>query len=78
MKPILPSCKTCKWLDVAPDRRGRRVVRSERVYRCTVPMQYVKLPDCVKQHYSFRWPPHRDCMQGSDGENCITWERIDQ
>jgi hypothetical protein len=47
------TCKTCKWLDVPADKRGRIVVR-DTAYKCIVPMPVLPaLPDCVTKQYGY-------------------------
>jgi hypothetical protein len=47
------TCKTCKWLAVPPDKRGRIVVR-DTAYRCIVPMPVLPaLPDCITKQYGY-------------------------
>lgn len=47
------TCKTCKWLDVPPDKRGRIVVR-DTAYKCIVPLPEMPvLPDCVTKQYGY-------------------------
>ncbi len=68
------TCKDCRWLTVAPDKIGRRVVRSSRAYRCSVAVPDVDLPTSVTMEFSFRWPPHRVMVCGTDGVDCPCWE----
>lgn len=67
-------CKSCRFLAVHPDARGRIVVRADRSYECivTIPMQL--LPDSVTKAYGFRWPMARTYMSGESGTLCPTWE----
>lgn len=55
------TCKTCKWLNVPPDKRGRIVVR-DTGYRCAAPIpERPALPVCITRSYSFReWPATGD------------------
>lgn len=68
------SCKTCKFLAVAPDARGRIVVRATRVYQCAYIVPMPPLPKSITSAYGFRWPPHRSYMTGDSGVLCPTWE----
>lgn len=45
------TCKTCKWLDVKPDKAGRVVVRKDSVYPCVVKFPTPKLPDSITRAY---------------------------
>lgn len=48
------TCKTCKWLNVPPDKRGRIVVR-DTGYRCIVPLPVMPaLPDSITKRYGYR------------------------
>ena len=71
---MMRCCKTCKHLRVAPDARGRIVVRKDNAYPCDVPLPVVLLPDSVTSSYRFRWPPARFYMAGDKGTLCPTWE----
>lgn len=47
------TCKTCKYLDVQPDKSGRIVVR-DTAYRCVVPIPKMPvLPDCITKQYGY-------------------------
>ena len=72
------NCKTCKWLEVEPDKRGRRVVRKQNAYPCVAPEpEKPKLPASAEVGYrSFVWPPHRSFMCGDMGEDCLCWEPV--
>ena len=71
-------CKTCKHLHIVPDSLGRRVVRSTLAYPCIYPVELPAMPDSVTRHHW--WRPsmieHRIHMEGSDGVNCPTYERL--
>lgn len=72
----MKSCKTCQHLDVKPDARGRIVVRQGSVFRCNAPdPEPPNWPACISKAHTFRWPPSRCYMQGSEGANCPTWTR---
>lgn len=64
------TCRNCKWLDVGPDKAGRRTVRKDRAYRCIVEVPQPAFPMSVTTSYNFRWPPLRRQMEGSDGDGC--------
>lgn len=65
------TCRTCKFLDIAPDSRGRVVPRANKGYCCLykVPAEH-GLPASVTGSYNFRWPPSKRSMSPSDGEGC--------
>lgn len=64
------TCRYCKWLDVPPDKGGRRVPRKDKAYRCTVLIEQPALPLSVTRRTDFRWPPERYYMSPEDGEGC--------
>lgn len=68
------SCRTCKWLDVPPDKSGRIVVRSSRVYRCVAPVERPAWPESVTTAYGFRWPIAGNYMRPERGQNCPLFE----
>lgn len=71
----MKSCKTCRWLDVSPDKRGRRIVRQAVSYECNFPIAPLPpLPESA--FFKDRWPPARSWMEGQDGRSCATWEPL--
>lgn len=68
------TCKTCKFLDVRPDKSGRRGVRKGFTYRCLWEMPELVLADSITRYVSF--PPNfpRSHMGGEDGVNCPVQE----
>ena len=72
------TCKSCKWLDVALDKAGRRVVRKQNAYPCLAPdPERPKVPASVEERRGgFPWPPHRIFMCGYMGEDCPCWEAL--
>ena len=67
-------CKTCKWIEVPPDKGGRKVVRKTRVYSCAFPQPPMILPASITNHPNWRDQFPRYRMVGSDGSDCPTWE----
>jgi hypothetical protein len=72
-------CSTCRWLDVPPDAKGRRVVRQGNAYTCTWPAPTaVPWADSVTQARDFTLQPYRrtrwPCTAGT---TCPTWEPLD-
>ncbi len=65
------SCKTCKHLDVALNRQGRRVVWRDYAYACTAPMPDLRhiMPNSFECH---QVKSRR--MEGVDGGDCPTWQ----
>ncbi len=65
------TCRTCKFLDVAPDSRGRIVPRAGNGYACRylIPDAH-GLPHSATRAYGFLWPPIKTRMQPDDGEGC--------
>lgn len=66
------TCKTCKWLDVPPDKRGRIVVR-DTGYRRIVPLpEMPALPDSITKQYGYRdvTRDHHHFMLPRQGANC--------
>ena len=70
----MKTCKTCRFLEVAPDAGGRIVVRARNVYPCTAAVPMPALPESVTRAYGFKWPPTKSYMTGDRGANCPTWE----
>ena len=68
------SCKTCRFLAVHPDARGRIVVRAKNAYECRAIVPMPMLPDSVTRSYGFKWPMPRSYMTGDSGTLCPTWE----
>jgi hypothetical protein len=64
------SCRTCKWLRVAPDKAGRRIPRKDKCYFCEAPLPEPALPLSVTTYHGWRWPPPRNFMSPDDGEDC--------
>jgi hypothetical protein len=67
------SCRTCKFLAVAPDSRGRVIPRTNKGYLCLyeIPdLRKLGLPASVTGSYGFRWPPIQTFMAPEDGEGC--------
>lgn len=64
------TCKTCKYLDVPLDHRGRRVVYTSRVYQCVAPVVAPVAPVSITKYHNYRWPPPRMHMGPQDGEGC--------
>ena len=72
-------CKTCKWMEVKPDKIGRRVVRKDRAYRCIYVVPRFKLPDSITKQYRWEKPFQqrgRSHMAGDMGTDCPTWEKF--
>ena len=72
-------CKTCKWLEVKPDKIGRRIVRKDRAYRCTYVVPIFRLPDSITSSFSYRDPFRqfgRSHMAGDMGTECPTWKEF--
>lgn len=67
-------CKTCRFLHVLPDARGRRVVRSQNAYPCTYTVPVVALPDSITRYHSYApIGSNRSWMQSDDGKECPVW-----
>ncbi len=66
------TCKTCKWMDVPLTANGRRVVRKDSCFPCTVPIgDPPPLPSSVTRSFqNVSWPPHRSWVSGESGEGC--------
>ena len=65
------TCRTCQYLVVAPDSRGRIIPRAGKAYPCgyRVPDKH-GLPACITGDHGFKWPPSRRCMEPDDGYGC--------
>jgi len=75
ISPSARSCKSCRFLRVHPDARGRITVRADRVYECLVQVPQPALPDSMTRAFGYRWPPAKSYMRGDDGRECPTWEK---
>jgi hypothetical protein len=65
------TCRTCKFLDVLPDSRGRIIPRANKGYRCLYPIPADHaLPASVTIYFRFQWPPTKSSMAPDDGEGC--------
>ncbi len=64
------TCRTCKHLDVAPDKNGKIVPRKSSAYKCTVTVEMPKLPDCMTEGHRFNWPFPRSYMVPDWGKEC--------
>ena len=69
------TCRTCKWLDVRPDKDGKRRVRKNNGYRCIVQVAAPKWPDSVTKAHGYYYSPARTFMSPDEGENCPTKEK---
>ena len=67
------TCRTCKFLDVLPDKDGKRRVRQNNAYRCLVPLPEVAWPDSVLEAYGSHLPT-KTFMSPDRGKNCQTHE----
>lgn len=64
------TCRSCQYLDVRPDSRGRVIPRRDKSYRCLAPEPARPIvPASVTPAY-LRWPPHRSHMEPDDGAEC--------
>lgn len=63
-------CGECQYYSVAVDKRGRRVLRADRMFPCVAPVPEPIFPDSVKRAYNFRWPPSRSYMSPNGGTSC--------
>ena len=68
------TCRTCKFLGVAPNRAGKRVPRSDKIYRCLVDVPVPIVPASVTGYYNWKWPPTKSAMVPDDGADCPLWE----
>ena len=65
------TCRTCKFLDVPPDSRGRIVPRLGNAYACRFPIPDAHgLPHSAFKSYGFKWPPSKTRMRPDDGDGC--------
>ena len=73
----MSTCRTCVWLIVPTDKRGRRVPRKDNAYRCAY-VASCRLPKSITEHYSFSWPPASRYMGPDEGEGCMCYEQRTQ
>jgi hypothetical protein len=67
-------CGICRWLDVPPDARGRRIPRKGKAYRCEFPVVVQPLPDSVTRAHDYRPPKPSMWMEPSNGTECPTFD----
>jgi hypothetical protein len=73
------SCRSCKFLDVMPDKSGKRVPRAVNAYSCLAaaqPVADMHFPDSITRAYGFRWPPSKTHMQPDQGVDCPAYEAL--
>lgn len=66
----MSTCRTCKFLGVEPDTKGRFIARRHRVYPCLVEVDQPTLPASMTKSYGFKWPLPRSYMEPDDGIDC--------
>lgn len=72
----MQSCKTCKYLDVPPNKAGRIVPQKKYAYRCLAPEPPMPiLPTSITGDYYFSWPPHRRSVCINEGTECPVYEQ---
>ncbi len=74
-------CGKCRFLDVKPDKLGRRIVRALASYRCLAPVpEMPALPDSVTQSYGYTPMTSRQktIMESVEGKTCPTFEQWEQ
>lgn len=67
-------CRTCRYLEVPPDRDAVVRPRKGHCYPCRAPIPTPVLPDSVTRSYHWRWPPVPNHMAPEDGAACPLWE----
>jgi hypothetical protein len=75
VRPDARCCKTCRFLGVNPDAKGRIVVRARNAYECLVVVPQPALPESMTRAYGYRWPLAKSYMTGDSGRECPTWEQ---
>lgn len=64
------ACKDCVWLDVPPDKAGRRVARAKKAYKCGWPCVEPVFPYSINKYA----PPHRqNAMVGITQDKIIVY-----
>lgn len=70
------TCRTCHFLDVKTDKRGRVIPRKDHGYICTVEIPKPDLPACMTAGWQgIKWPPHKIWMLPDMGEGCPCWKK---
>lgn len=65
-------CRTCKFLNVAPNKAGRIVPQPRKMYECLyVIPKPTDIPACIR----LDWPPNRSWMAPDSGEGCPCWKQ---
>lgn len=68
-------CRTCRFLDVPPDKLGRIKPRADKTYRCLATQpELPPLPLSITQSYGFHWPPSRSYVSPDQDTECPVWE----
>lgn len=67
------TCHNCKYLDVRPDKDGKRRVRRNKTYRCLAPLPELKLPASVTSASGYREGFSKTMMAPDDGGACPTF-----
>jgi hypothetical protein len=71
------SCRTCKWLDVPPDKINRdgsvRKTLDHNMFRCLVPFEMPPIPASYTSYFGYT-PPTRRMMCPAYGDDCPAHE----
>jgi hypothetical protein len=71
------SCRSCRFLRVAPNKAGKRVPRAGNSYCCMYEPQRPLLPDAMTATYGFKWPPTKTFMEPHQGTSCPCYAEIE-
>jgi len=75
-KGMTRNCRSCRFLHIEPDRRGRRIARKDKSYRCTYQVPDYPMP--VSLTKSFEFVPmskqRGTWVLPTEGDTCPTWQ----
>ena len=73
--PKSRTCRTCRFLNVAPDKAGRIRPQRDGAYQCIAPQpEMPPMPLSITNAYGFNWPPSRTYMLPDQDTECPVWE----
>lgn len=67
-------CRSCRYLEVPPNKTGRVVPRKDQAYRCSVPLPQYRFPASVTTRHGFDGSLPKRRMDPEEGQDCPFWE----
>lgn len=71
----MSGCHTCRFMEVPPDKAGRRVVRADKAYRCLYEVTWPDMPDSITHAHDFQYPS-KNWVWKNFGKDCPVWEGL--